>query len=266
MQAFAGILHYEHRSNRRGVMLLTIMMIVILLGMFVIPAILPQSTLEYNGISDSGVFAIFVFFTMMRASRKDTVFLISRPIARRNVWLGLMANLVLLTLGLAILRTAFALISYYAAIALTDIRPDIYQFAAERGYSAWETFTPSATLPTIWRGITDFISAGLFGYCYGCLLQRWKGWTIGLSIGLPVLGFVVFVLPVIYAFINDFNSVVEYGQAVLITSPNMLGKWIETVQAIVNWVQKYFDLLFWIAAAATIPISYLTMRTSRHTA
>ncbi|GHU67506.1 hypothetical protein FACS1894184_07470 [Clostridia bacterium] len=260
-----GVVAYEHSSTRDGLILITTIMVVILAAMFIIPLFVTGSFSEMSGLSDGGIFPVFMIVTMLRAARKDTTFLITRPISRRGVWLGLMAHLVIVTVLLAALRAALMLAWYVIMLPLSRSHPQIYRFATESPIGG-TLFTPSQAPLTFWRGFKDIVSAGLFAYCYGCLLERWKGWTIGLSLGLPALGFVIFVLPIVYAFINDINVVIDGGQTGVITSMPLLVKWIEIIQVIADWVEKYFEWLFWSAAAASVPIGYLTMRTSRHTA
>ncbi|MDR1263687.1 MAG: hypothetical protein LBK46_09405 [Oscillospiraceae bacterium] len=266
LDGFGGIVTYEHRSTRGGVLLLAALMAVILAAMLIVPALFPSNSLSYSGISDSGVFPLFMIVTMMRAARKDTTFFLARPVSRRGVWLGLMACLIMLTLTLAALRTILALVGYSIVLPLTRSHPGIYSFAPEAEWNAWKQFTPNQTLPELWKGIKDIVSAGLFAYCYGCLLERWKGWTIGLSIGLPVLGFVIFVVPVLYAFMTDVNMVVDGGQASAFAAIPLLQKWIDMVGAIRDWLRRYWDWLFWSGAALCVPVSFFVMRMSRHTA
>ncbi|MDR2656696.1 MAG: hypothetical protein LBB86_02575 [Oscillospiraceae bacterium] len=266
LDGFGGILTYERRSTRGGVLLLAALLTALLAATLIIPALLPGNMLNYAGISDGGVLPLFMIVTMMRAARKDTTFLLARPVSRRGVWLGLMTCLILLTLTLAALRTVFALVGYSIVLPLSRSYPDTYRFALETEWNAWKPFTPNQTLPEFWKGIKDIVSAGLFAYCYGCLLERWKGWTIGLSIGLPVLGFVLFVLPVVYAFMTDVNLVIDGGQASAFAAIPLLQKWIDTISAIRDWVSRYWDLLFWSGAALCVPASFFVMRTSRHTA
>lgn len=263
-----GILEYERRATRRGVYLLIALMACILAAIIVLPSLGLGSVQSYSGVSDSGIFPVFMVVVMMRAARRDTTFLIARPMARGSVWLGLIAHMVMLSIILAALRVAFELIGYSIVLPLTRSKPNVYGFAPESEWAALAPFTPNQSLPTFWRGIKDIVSAGILAYCYGCLLSRWKSWTIGISIGLPVLGFVVFVLPVFIAFTGDFKRVVDSGgQSSMATASAMLlvMKWVDIIQGIMDWIEKYFDWLFWGAAALAVPASWLTMRTARHT-
>ncbi|MDR1600014.1 MAG: hypothetical protein LBS11_09155 [Oscillospiraceae bacterium] len=263
-----GIIEYERRVTLRGVYLLAALMALVLTAVLVIPALVPGGSLVYSGVSDSGMFPIFMVVTMLRAARKDTPFLVARPLARRSVWLGLAAHMVILTLVLAALRAVYALLGYSMFLQLSRVNPGVYRFSAETGWEAWKPFTPNQTLPAFWKAIQDIVSAGALAYCYGCLLARWKGWTIGLSVGLPALGFVVFVLPVVIAIAGDFERIVDsVGQSSLETASAMLlvMKWVDTIQKIMDWLWKYFDWLFWGVVALAVPASWFTTRSARHT-
>ncbi|MDR1569232.1 MAG: hypothetical protein LBS72_01935 [Oscillospiraceae bacterium] len=261
MQGYVGALRYENRSSIRPLL----WMILLLTALHALTLALPgifKFQISYGGMSDNAIFPIFIMSMMFRAARKDTVFLTSRPIARRSVFAAILTHLAILSLSLAAALTIVQLLGYFANEILSDAAPMYYK--RESDEMLWNPFRPNNALDTFWRALKLYVSAGLFAYGYACLRTRWKGWTIGLSIGLPILAFVLFALPTIQSFMIDVNALIENGDSLI--TMIVLPKWLNIVRNIVAWFRRYFNVIYWTAAAAMVPLSFFVMRKTRHIA
>lgn len=261
MQGYTGALGYEAKSTVRGFILISLLVFALLGATLAFPGVFKVEA-AYGGMSDNSIFPVFIVALMFRAARKDTVFLTSRPIARQSIHLAILTYLAALAVILAAVLTIVQLTGYGINNILIDKIPRYYK--RESDAMLWNPFYPSQTLVTFWNALKTYIVTGLFAYGYACFLTRWKGWTIGLSVGVPVLAFVLFVLPTIQAFLVDATGIIENGSSPLVMIA--LSKWVAIVRSVIDWFSRYFEIIYWSAAAAMIPLSFLVMRKTRHTA
>jgi hypothetical protein len=258
MQGYLGSLSYFTRTAKRSVILVVSLLAAILIGTFAIPLIF-RYKLSYGGMSDNGLYFVFMIVMMFRAARKDTIFLTSRPVARRSIFLAALSEIVALAALLAITIAAFQNIGYWIYNVLTKAQPE-YFGAGE--YALWNPFTPDKSWSAFSSSFMRYLPVGVFAYTYACFLTRWKGLTIGLSVGIPLLFFAMLLLPVINDFIADFTKVVEDGKttSALFIAP----KWIEIIQNIISWFGRNWRRIYWTACACCVPISFFVMRTTRY--
>jgi hypothetical protein len=240
------------------VILIVALLAAIFIGMFAIPPIFKYK-LSYNGMGDNGLYLFFMIWVMFRAARRDTIFLTSRPIARRSIFLAAMTEAAALAAILALTVIAFQNLGYLLNGALTKAAPQYY---GASNYLAAYTFTPAGTWVEFLDSFRRFLPFGIFAYTYACFLTRWKGLTIGLSVGVPLLLFAMLLLPVIQNFLTDFTKVAESGNtaSALVVAP----KWIEIAQNVVGWFGRNFRKIYWTVCACCVPLSFFVMRTTRY--
>ena len=259
MQGYAGALRYFGSTVKRGILLIFILMAAIVAGMFLVPIIFKYK-LDYTGINDNGVYFIFIIVTMFRAARKDTIFLTSRPVARRSLFLAVMTEIIALSAILAISIIILQNLGYMTNEALKKNMPEIFGRSNNRRF--FSPFYPRDSLSVMKNLFIRYIPVGVFSYAYACFLTRWKGWTIGISVGIPVLLIVLMLLPTVQEFLNDIEQVIDNNNraAAMLTVP----KWIDILSGVVNWFRRNWKRVYWTACACCVPLSFLVMRTTRH--
>jgi len=244
----------------RSFVLIVSMLFALLALMLALPGIF-KFHMAYGGMSDNGIYYIFMVVMMFRAARKDSQFLITRPIARRSAHLAILTNLFILAAGLAASLVAVQLIGYSINKMLANAMPRYYSVSGDG--MLWNPFYPKDSLLVFWNAAKNYVAIALYAYGYACFFTRWRGWTIALTVGIPVLLFVLFVLPTIQAFISDVNGLMENSDSLF--AMVIIPRWINITRRIVDWFRKYFNVVLWSVAAAMIPFSFAVMRTTRHT-
>jgi hypothetical protein len=258
MPGFLASAAYSWRVTRRGLLLILGALLLILAATLLIPTLLKNPT-AYSDFADGGLFTILVAAFLYRCARKDTPYLVTRPVSRRAIWLGTMAHFITLALTLALARVLYALLGYGANFLIIRAGSPYHTFA---GADAWNPFVPSHTPSAFWSSLSILLRTGLMAYLYGCLMRRWKGWTITLTILIPAGVFLISVLPWIYLFLHDVRSLSD--SASLSTVYPIAIRWIEAIQSIMQWLDHNITWLTWAVAAVCAPLSFLVMRTTRY--
>ena len=70
-------------------------------------------------------------------------------------------------------------------------------------------------------------------------------------------------MPIVYLFINDMESLVQTND--ISAMLQVLPGWLAMIQRVVDWFAKYYDAVFWSIVALSVPIGFLTMRTTPQT-
>ena len=261
MQGYSGVLRYELRVTRRSFILIAALLFALLAVTLAVPRVF-RTPATYGGMSDNAIFPLFIIVVMFRAARKDTQFLVSRPVSRRSIHAAVLTYLAALAIALAIVLAIVQLLGYSVNQWLIKAYPTYYK--TESDAMMWKPFYPKDTLSILWSALKIYVATGLFAYGYSCFLTRWKGWTLGISISVPVLLFILFLLPTVRSFMVDVNGLIENGDS-LITMV-VIPKWLKIIRAIIDWFKRYYDIIYWSVAASMIPLSFFVMRGTRHTA
>jgi len=259
MQGYIGALRYYGTTLKRSLVLIMMLMVAIVAGMFLLPMIFRFRT-EYTGISDNGLYFIFMIVTMFRAARKDTIFLTSRPVARRSLFLAVLTEIVSLAVVLAVSIIILQNVGYFVNEALKRGMPQYFGNVSNRRF--FSPFYPRDSLTVLKNVFLRYLPMGVFAYTYACFVTRWKGWTIGISVGVPVLLVVLMLLPTVQEFLNDLGQLIDGGNpaAAMMTVP----KWIDIIAGVVNWFRANWKKVYWTACVCCIPLSFLVMRTTRY--
>lgn len=256
MHGILATLRYKHSVHQR----LVLLVVILLVALFALYMILPQfiqMQYVFNDYSDGGVFGLLLIIFLITFAHGDTTYLCSRPLTRRSIWLGAMAYILVYAVALATIRLLLALFGYGLVHALAPRFPNQYALSPA---TAWGAFDPSRSL-TVWRdAFLGLLAAGLVAYAYGTLLRRWRGWTIALTILIPLLSISLTVMPVVYLFINDMESLVQSNDVSAMLQ--VLPGWLALIQRVVEWFVKYYDVVFWSVVATSVPVGFLTMRTT----
>ena len=247
---------YTHRVHKRPVLLVLILLVALFAVYLVLPQFI-QMQYVFTDYSDGGLFGLLLIIFLIILAHSDTAYLCSRPLTRRSIWLGGMAYVLIYALVLASARLLLALSGYGLVRMLAPSFPDKYALAPD---TAWGAFVPMRSLKVWWDAFLALLAAGLVAYAYGCLLRRWKGWTIALTILIPLLGVTLMVMPTVYLFINDMEFLVQSGDVTAMLQ--VLPGWLALVQRVVEWLIRYYDLIFWSIVAVSVPIGLLSMRTT----
>jgi len=243
---------------------ISLAMLGILAVMFGAPALVrllgEPGYMEYSGFTDAGLLRLFVVVTMLRASGRDTSFLAVKPVPRRGIWLGFMVFLITACALLTLARVGLSMLGFRLAEGLSGVNPDVYGVAKadQWGRFHWED------VPVMLRDtFLGLASAGVFAYCYGCLWRRWRGWTVALSILLPVGALVMYLMPYIYSILADFDNLVSSEGTNPIIVMQVLPGWLQTARNVMKWFATYWDVVYWAAAGAALAAGFLVMRTMR---
>lgn len=250
-------LQYGHRI-RRSSALTVLGLLALLFGFNLLVPVLFNTHYNYVSFSNSGLYTLFMVIFMNTFAHSDTTFLCSRPLTRRGIWLGAIGFIVAYGALFTVFNIALSLLSYGVCSWLSTIAPTRYTMA---GSMAWGAFAPANTLTLARDSFMNYVAFGLLAYAYGCLLRRWRGWTIALTILIPVLMIAVFIMPTVYLFINDMEALVETQDITQMLQT--LPSWLSLIQRIVLWFQEYYNVIAWSIVAACLPVSFFVMRTTR---
>lgn len=250
---------YKHRVHQRMFWLVIILAAALLAVYMILPQFI-QMKYVFTDYSDGGFFGLLLIIFLIIFAHSDTTYLCSRPLTRRSIWFGAMAYILVYAVVLATVRLALGLTGYGLVYLLAPRFPDQYALSPT---TAWGAFYPARSL-TVWKdAFLGILAAGLVAYAYGALLRRWRGWTIALTILIPLLGISLTVMPIVYLFINDMESLIQTND--ISAMLQVLPGWLALIQRVVEWFTKYYDVVFWSIVAASVPVGFLTMRTTPQT-
>lgn len=152
-------------------------------------------------------FSIFMLITSLVVSQKDTRFLISRSVSRKEIFV----SYALFMVPLSIIMSALQIISVYINGAL--------QYVLGGGFRGLELDIQSLQAPDMKNILVFFIVSfsimfctGAISYLLGCLMARWKIQTVG---ALTILGMTLIAL---IAVPNYFSKFIDFLQYMLIDS------------------------------------------------
>ncbi|MEG0766277.1 MAG: hypothetical protein RR482_01045 [Clostridia bacterium] len=258
-----GVLQYQIRTGKRGFLLIC-GVVALLLGInFLLPLVISGARYTYADYSDGGAFGIYVMVLMYIATHGDARFLAGQTVTRGSIWLGQMGYMVCLCALFALVRVALALIGFYGTTALSAVWPSRYGVMAVEDIGQTWGFVPSRWSAVLWRTFTGLLLGGLFAYCYGSLFRRWKGWTIALTVGIPLLAFVSLVMPFLYVAMNTLEEITSDSSAAMRIIMKNASRWIEWIRKGMEFFEKYWHWIVWSAALCTMPITWAVMRKTR---
>jgi hypothetical protein len=255
MHGYRDVLTYNRRATQGGFLLMITVMAAALIAVLASPYIIRGSVLLYSGVSDFGIFSLFIIIKMVRVVNQNTARITAQPISRLSVWLSHITYLLFLSMALAALRTLFNLIGYGLTDILSKSNPSMYTFALEDG---WRSFISSKTLTDLWSGIQNIFMVGLLAYFYAELLRRWKRLTLSVSAVICVFSYALFVQPLLHSFVNDINTIAENTRS--INAILLIPKWVDVIANITNWINQNLLKMGLISTVIVLPLSFILVQ------
>ena len=247
-----GVIRYQYKTIAR---LLAWALLIVLAGQ-VLTLLLPflrHDAYLFDGIRGNFEIVFFAAFIVgILTAGRSSRFLLRFGTPRTSVWLGSELGLIFGMVGL--LLATFVLNMGIAALLfpLSSLAPQQYSMNA----SLFQT--------ALSHGLGDLPELLLYTlewtcifYLYGCMLRRFRVLTISISIGIPLMFVILMLIPTV----RDVLSVAR-GE----NQGQMLQKgleWLLWLRDFLHFVDEHWDSIQLTAGIASIPLSYLVMRSTK---
>lgn len=244
-----GVLRYQYKSVGR----LIVLALLIVLGVQILSLLTPVvigDPYPFDGIRGNFEVVFFAAFVVgIITAGRSTRFLLRFGTARTSVWIG--SELGLLCGMVALLLATFAMNMLIAAVLLPLSK------ALPGGYTM-DAFMYRSELAKGLNNLPDLLLYTLewtsIFYLYGCMLRRFRAFTISVSIAVPLMFVILMLIPAVregLAVINGDNQ----GQILLLGM-----KWLQILNDILRFIEEHWSSIQLTAGLVSLPLSYLVMR------
>lgn len=163
---------------------------------------LPDNLSEQPGNVYIFAFIVFMVVISLVIAQKDTRFLITRSVSRKEIFVSILLHLVPVAAIMSVLQIVsiyiVGLIRMLSGNAFVGIKLDIQTLQAPNMSNMLVFFAVSFSFMLAFSAI---------GYLLGSLLARWKIQTIGVMIILPLIFIALFALP---GFITQLSKILKF--------------------------------------------------------
>lgn len=194
------------------------------------------------------------------AAHSRTRFLLRFGTARFPVW---MSNVLALFLGAAAFLLGTLLINLAAGgavLVLSRMMPDRFSLVAYSDAlpsgAALLGHTLRASLERLPRQLLWLAEWTCLFYLLACCLRRRRGLTLAVVLGAPFVCFMLTLMP----FIRETTAALESGAEMQIMTMGL--EWIQWLGGFARFVREQWQWIQLGAAAFSLPLSYLCMRTT----
>ncbi|MBE5800981.1 MAG: hypothetical protein E7319_01700 [Clostridiales bacterium] len=254
-----GVMRF-HWLKKRG---FVFWLAVIMLAVQVINLVLARLNVsEYQLTAVSADLALSLLLALICAidiANKETTFLLRFGTPRVAVWLGNLLAIVLASLAYLLISAVISFGMEFLAALLMNLIPQITLpvWAGEVAAQEYVLTTAAEGLRQLpWQMLWVLEYSCIF-YLFGCCLRRKKGLTIGVLVGVPLLLWVLLLLPAL----QDVFSAVERGaQSELMV---MLAKFIRWVDEAGSFIGSNWQWIQGALAFVAMLLSYRCMRGTR---
>lgn len=205
------------------------------------------------------------------AAYGETRYLAILPTPRYSIYLGVIEKIVLFSVAAsatAALHTLFDVLIAQAlnSVGLARIPIIIYSVDLSSVFSVGETSVRTAetfgqiaqlALHKSADAAIRMIELGGVWYLYLCLLRRWKGATLAVTIGAPILLVMLLITPALTGWIDRFAAMSE---AEIMQAMPLIYDIVKFAEKVIDWMAEKWPWVRAIAGIVCYAIAYPVMR------
>ncbi len=254
-----GALRYHWKTLSRAVGW-ALLIILAAQAMALLAPMVIRVNFTYTGVTaDLGLTMMLALLCGITVSHRSTRFLLRFGTSRLSVWLG---NLIALMAGMTAFLLGTLLISMLTGaltLAISGSMPGRYAFQETFGGlrgSALYARSLRAGLEGLPSTILYTLEWSCLFYALGCCLRRNRVLTISVVVGIPLLMFILMLVPAVQEAVRAVDAA-DKGQLMILGV-----QWLKVITDIMKFIAKEWQTIQLVAAVASLPVSYLLMRST----
>ncbi len=255
-----GVFRY-HRA-RIGRTLLWVL--VILLSADVLSLLMGLFTLgEYEGLGVSANMGITLLSALVfacAAADGGTRFLLRFGTPRTSVWLGSVLSLIGWMTAMLVCTLLLSAGASVLLLVLNSANPGMFSLISyyDQSLNSAQVFsqTLSDALYALPNQLLWTLEWSCLFYLLGCCLRRSKAVTVSVLVGVPLVLFLTMLIPAVQQTVAALERASE-GELMV-----MGVQWMKWLFNAVRWMERQWPWIQLCAAAASLPLSYLCMRST----